>query len=148
MIVVRVTLKEANEFVAAFHRHNAPVRGMIFAIGVSHLGELVGVAILGRPVSRMLSDGVTAEIVRCCVRDEAPKGSCSFLYRAAWRAWRALGGQRVITYTLASENGSSLRGAAFRIVAQVQPEAWSRPSRGRKWQSVYGQQKLRWELAL
>lgn len=87
-------------------------------------------------------------MVRCCVRDGSPKGTCSFLYAACWRAWRAMGGNRLITYTLQSESGASLRGAGWRVVAQLEPgdpKQWqSRP--GREWQSVVGQAKFRWEI--
>lgn len=58
-----------------------------------------------------------------------------------------MGGTRLITYTLQSEGGASLRGAGFKVVAELppgKPEAWqSRP--GREWQPVVGQAKFRWE---
>ena len=146
---VPTLLSEANEFVANFHRHNKPVTGARFSIGVSDGERLVGVAIVGRPVARALQDGLTAEVVRCCVTDDAPKGSCSFLYAACWRAWRAMGGAKLITYTLQSEGGASLRGAGWKLVAELtgsDPKAWqNRP--GREWQPVVGQDKFRWEMA-
>lgn len=142
-------LAEANEFVANFHRHNNPVVGARFSVGVSDGSELWGVAICGRPVSRMLQDKSTAEVTRCCVREGAPRGACSFLYNSLWRAWRELGGQRLITYTLQSESGASLRGAGWHIVAELAGntgKAWqNRP--GREWQPVVGQAKLRWEMS-
>jgi hypothetical protein len=149
---IPVTLREANEFVANFHRHNKPVTGARFAIGASDGASLVGVAIVGRPVARRLqAQGADlAEVTRCCVNDGAPKGSCSFLYAACWRAWRAMGGRRLITYTLQVESGASLRGAGWKVVAELAPTGagtgWiSRP--GREWQPVTGQAKLRWEMA-
>ena len=148
MKLVPIAIGEANEFVANYHRHNKPVQGAKFAIGASHGDRLVGVAIVGRPVARALDDGVTAEVTRCCVLDDAPKGSCSFLDSRCWRAWAALGGERLITYTLALESGSSLRGAGWRVVGQcpARKTGWeNRP--GREWQAVVGQAKLRWEAA-
>lgn len=146
---IPVTVKEANEFVASFHRHNKPVAGARFAVGVSDGQEMVGVAIVGRPVARKLQDGLTSEVTRCCVRETAPKGACSFLYAACWRAWRAMGGRRLVTYTLASESGASMRGAGWKLVAELKankPGMWqSRPHR--EWQPVVGQAKLRWEAA-
>lgn len=144
---VPMKIAEAREFVDNFHRHNkAPLSGL-FAVGVSDGAQLVGVAIVGRPVSRMLDDGETAEVSRCCVTDAAPKGACSFLYARCWHAAKALGWRRLITYTLQSESGSSLRGAGWIVVAELKarsPAAWqSRP--GREWQPVVGQAKLRWE---
>ena len=92
-------------------------------------------------------DGVTAEVTRCCVLNDAPKGSCSFLYACCWRAWRAMGGQRMITYTLQSESGASLRGAGWKVLHEVvinKGKGWTnRP--GREWQPVTGQLKFRWE---
>ena len=64
------------------------------------------------------------------------------------RAWRAMGGRKLITYTLQSESGESLRGAGFRVVAECKGGGWNRPNigRSREWQPIYGQQKLRWEV--
>jgi hypothetical protein len=145
-----MSLSEANEFVANFHRHNKPVQGAKFSIGASDGDRLIGVAIVGRPIARRLDDGITAEVTRCCVLDDAPKGACSFLYSRAWRAWQALGGHRLVTYTLQSESGASLRGAGWRVVGQTQGvsegKGWTtRP--GREWQPVTGQAKFRWEVA-
>jgi hypothetical protein len=150
MKVVPMSLAEANEFVANFHRHNKPVQGAKFSIGASDGQRLIGVAIVGRPVARRLDDGITSEVTRCCVLDDAPKGACSFLYSRAWRAWQAMGGQRLVTYTLQSESGSSLRGAGWKVVGQTEGFAegkgWTtRP--GREWQPVIGQAKFRWEVA-
>ena len=149
MNVVPITLREANDYVAAYHRHSGRTArdGGKFAIGASQEGFLVGVAIVGRPVARLLNDSFTAEVLRLCVTEDAPKGSCSFLYGASWRAWRALGGLRLVTYTLATEGGASLRGAGWSLVAQVRPDSWAREKRERRWQPIYGQQKLRWEIA-
>ena len=67
----------------------------------------MGVAIVGRPVSRYLDDGLTLEVNRLCSTGE--KNVCSFLYGAAARAGKALGYQRIVTYTLDTEPGTSLR---------------------------------------
>jgi len=144
---VPMTLTEATNFVANFHRHNKAPKFGLFAVGVSDGNELVGVAIVNRPVARMLDDGETVEVTRCCVNDKAPKGACSFLYARCWQAAKALGWKKIITYTLQSESGASLRGAGWKVIAQTKkrnPSDWqSRP--GREWQSVVGQAKLRWE---
>lgn len=144
---VPVKLSEAVEFVANFHRHNKPPAGGLFAVGCSDGNTLVGVAIVSRPVARMLDNGETAEVTRCCVLDDAPKGTCSFLYARCWQAAKALGWRKLITYTLQSESGASLRGAGWKVVAELDknnPDRWlSRP--GREWQSVVGQAKFRWE---
>jgi hypothetical protein len=149
MRVINVTFSEAREFVRNFHRHNKPPVGAVFSIGASDGVRLVGVAICGRPVSRVLDDGVTLEVIRCCVVADAPKGSASFLYSRSWRAARALGWAKLITYTLQSESGASLRGAGWRLIGTL-PErdaaGWQSRS-GRAWQPVVGQAKFRWEVA-
>lgn len=144
--IIPCTLTEASEFVGNFHRHNKPPQGGLFACGASDGASLVGVGIVGRPVSRHMQDGGTVEVTRCCVVDAAPKGTPSALYGALWRAARALGWRRLITYTLQTESGASLRGAGWKVLAErpaSDPAAWqSRP--GREWQPVVGQAKLLW----
>ena len=146
---IPMKLKEAIEFVGNFHRHNKAPAGGLFAVGCSDGAQLVGVAIVSRPVARQLDDGATVEVVRCCVVDGAPKGTCSFLYARCWIAAKALGWSKLITYTLQSESGASLRGAGWRVVAELtgsSGKAWqTRP--GRDWQAVTGQSKFRWEAA-
>jgi hypothetical protein len=148
---VPTTRLEAKEFVRAFHRHARPPLGSLFQLGASDGTRLVGVAIAGRPVARMLQDGITLEVTRCCVLDDAPLGTNSFLYMSLWRAARALGYRRCVTYTLATESGASLRGAGWRVLAALPgrwpASAWHGPGRDRDWHSTYGQQKLRWEIA-
>lgn len=146
--VLPITIKEANAFVKNFHRHNKPMKiGYRFALGASYGSELVGVAIVGRPVARMLDDGLTAEINRVCVADNAPKNTCSFLYGRCWRVWQQMGGKRMVTYTLQEESGASLRGAGWKILGEVKAREnpWSGPGRDRHWQPVFGQNKFRWE---
>ena len=144
--VIPVSLREANEFVENFHRHNKPTQGGKFAIGAIYDNELIGVAVVGRPVSATLDDGLTAEVTRVCVVDHAPKNSCSFLYGRCWRIWQQMGGKRMVTYTLQEESGSSLRGAGWKIVGEVKPhDRWSARGGNRNWQPIYGQLKFRWE---
>ncbi len=137
MRVAPITLREANEFVEANHRHNKPVRGCKFAIAAMDGDELVGVAIVGRPLARMLDDGFTAEVLRVCVKDEA-RNACSFLYGRAWRIWQQMGGQRMVTYTLQSEPGSSLRGAGWKIVGKKPGELCPMVVAIRPIQNYYG----------
>ena len=148
LIAVPMTLREAREFISNFHRHNKAPNGGMFALGVSDGEKLIGVAMMGRPVARMLDNGETLEVTRCCVLDDAPKGTCSFLYARCWQAARALGWRKLITYTLQSESGASMRGAGWKCIAELKPNnpgGWqTRP--GREWQAVVGQAKFRWEV--
>lgn len=145
MTLVPVTLHEANIFVAAHHRHNRPVRGCRFCLGALEDGELVGVAIVGRPVARMIDQRLTAEILRTCVRPGAPRNANSFLYAACRRAWQAMGGRWMHTYTLESESGASLRGAGFTEANRRTRSGWDTPSRPRRPGTVDGVGKVRWE---
>lgn len=129
--IVPVDLKTAQQFVAAHHRHNEPPVGHKFSIGVADGAHLVGVAIVGRPVSRVIqSEGATLEVIRTAT--DGSRNANSMLYGAARRATFALGYDRLITYTQADETGASLRAAGFRVVAQrpARP-GWDTPSRRR-----------------
>lgn len=148
LLAVPMTLKEAREFIGNFHRHNKAPHGGMFALGVSDGQKLIGVAMVGRPIARMLDNGETLEVTRCCVLDDAPKGACSFLYARCWQAARALGWCKLITYTLQTESGASMRGAGWKCIAELKannPGAWQN-RQGREWQSVVGQAKFRWEV--
>lgn len=147
MKLVPITLKRANEVVAQFHRHNKPVRGCRFCMGAELDGKLVGVVIVGRPVAKNVDQETTAEVTRLCVAPDAPKNICSFLYGAARRAWFTMGGTRLITYTLESESGASLRGAGWTAQAVKQKHKPGRgwQSRDREHQAVFDEQKLRWD---
>src|SRR5690606_32392395 len=144
VIAVPVTLREANAFVKRMHRHHAPVRGMKFAIGAAVGEDIVGVVLVGRPVSRRLDDGWTAEVNRCCTN--GTRNACSFLYRAAWRAARAMGYRRLVTYTLPEEGGASLRAAGWRLIGEAGGGSWHREGRPRV-DLHPTQTKLRWEFA-
>lgn len=152
--VVPITLRAANDFVAEYHRHSGRTvrNGGKFAIGAMSDGELIGIAIVGNPVSATLMDGVTAEVLRCCVSPTAPRNACSFLYGRCWRIWQQMGGRRIVTYTLATEGGASLRGAGWRIVGNVKPhKRWGNKTlsdgKPRTDQAIYAQAKFRWESA-
>lgn len=137
-----VTLREARAFIDRHHRHHRAPQGGLFAVGAALAGALVGVAIVGRPVARRLADDYTAEVTRLCA--DGTRNACSLLYAAAWRAARAMGYRRLVTYILATEGGASLRAAGFHVVAQTKAEGWSRPSRPRV-DLHPTQSKLRWE---
>ena len=143
---VPLTLKDCNEYIQNFHRHNKPVQGSKFAFGCKYKGKLVAVCVVGRPIARYKDDGFTAEVTRTCVFDDAPKGVNSFLYSRAWKAWKAMGGKRIITYTLQSESGASLRGAGWKILHEVEinnNQGWlSRDNR--KLQKVSKEPKFCW----
>ena len=121
--IVPMTLREANAFVEQNHRHHGATVGHKFSIGLSDGEKIVGVAIVGRPVSRHLDDGWTLEVNRLCT--DGTRNACSMLYAAAWRAARAMGYKRVVTYILDTENGASLRAAGWKCVGQAGGLRWT-----------------------
>jgi len=126
----KVELSEANDFVRVLHRHHRPVVGHKFSLGAVMAETLVGVAIVGRPVSRMRDDGNTLEVTRLCT--DGTRNACSFLYGAAARACFALGYRRIGTYLLASETGASVLAAGWRCLGERGGGSWSVPSRPRQ----------------
>lgn len=144
LVLTPITLKEANAFVKRHHRHHKPDRGCVCVVAVSKDDEVVGVAIIGRPKGRMLDGGWTAEVTRVCT--DGTRNACSMLYGAAWRAVRALGYRRLVTYTLPEEGGASLRGAGWVCIGQAGGGSWNRRARPRV-DTHPTQQKLRWEAA-
>jgi len=143
--ITPIELSEANAFVSTHHRHHRPVVGHKFSIAVSD--ETVrGVAIVGRPVSRHLDDGFTLEVNRCCT--DGTRNACSMLYSSAWRAAKALGYSRLITYTLPEEGGASLRGAGWILIGLRGGGNWNVKSRPRidTLEHLCGQKSL-WQAA-
>lgn len=104
-------LDEANAYIEAHHRHRGTVIGHKFSIGLARDNEVCGVAVVGRPVARGFDDGLTLEVTRLCT--DGTRNACSKLYSAAWRAAKALGYKKLITYTLAL--GGSMISSYWRL---------------------------------
>jgi hypothetical protein len=137
-----MTLRESRAFVDRVHRHHRAPVGGLFAIGAEVEGAIVAVAIVGRPIARGLQDDFTAEVTR--LASIGARNACSMLYAACWRACRAMGYRRLVSYTLETESGASLIAAGWRCVAQIPAKSWNTPSRARV--DLYPLQgKFRWE---
>lgn len=146
---VPITLRDARRFVGEHHRHNLPPRGWLCGVGIEVDGALVAVGILGRPVARGAQDGRTAEITRCCT--VGTRNAASMVYGALCRAAEALGYDWVITYTLATEDGASLKAAGFVIEAELEARpAWQYTDQVRVQTDLFGNDrrppdaKVRW----
>ena len=126
---IPLELNEANNFVNSLHRHHKAVHRDKFRIGASVDGKLVGVVQVGRPVSRMLDDGKTLEVVRLC--SDGTRDVCSFLYSRAARIAREMGYNKIITYILETEDGISLKASGWQFEAMTSGGSWDRPSRPR-----------------
>lgn len=140
--IVPMELSEANDFVRRHHRHHQPVPGHKFSLGCARGDLIVGVAIIGRPVARHSDDGWTLEVNRTCT--DGTKNANSMLYGAAWRAAKAMGYRRLITYTLPEEGGVSLRAAGWKEIGRRGGGSWSVPSRPRVDKHPL-QEKILWE---
>lgn len=147
LVIVPITQREAKAYITRHHRHHPPSVGAVCCLAVAdQQGEVRGVAMVGRPVARALDDGWTLEVNR--IATDGCRNACSALYAAAWRVARALGWRRLITYTLACESGSSLRGAGWRLLGERKGRSWADSSRSRPRVDTYAeteQAKLRWE---
>lgn len=141
--IVPMTLREAKAFIEEHHRHHKPPVGALYAIGASDRSQIVGVVVVGRPVARMADNGWTVEVTR--LASDGTPNVCSMLYAAAWRAARAMGYRKLITYTLQTEPGTSLRAAGFSLVGEVTKRSWNTPSRPRV-DKDERQARFRWEL--
>jgi hypothetical protein len=139
-----ITFKEASAFVRTHHRHHLPPVGWKFGIAVNDGAKVVGVVTVGRPVARHADDGATLEVTRCWT--DGTKHAASMLYGAAWRAAKALGFTRLITYTLKEEPGTSLKAAGWTALYETPGRSWSCPSRPRVDTHPLGQKTL-WEAA-
>jgi hypothetical protein len=144
--VVPVTFRDACAFVSTWHRHHKPPVGHVFSLGVADDQKLVGVAIIGRPVARAYDNGSTLEVNRTAT--DGTHNANSMLYGAAWRAAKALGYARLITYTQADETGTSLRAAGWHLIAErpARP-GWSVPSRPRSDRGVDHIPRTLWEAS-
>jgi hypothetical protein len=123
-------LKDANAFVAANHRHHAPVKRDKWRFGViDGNGKLIGVLQAAKPVARMLDDGKTIEIVRCC--SDGTKNLCSFMLGRARRIAKEMGYIKIISYIHDTENGTSYKAAGWHKEASIRGHTWNTPSRPR-----------------
>ena len=146
MRIVPITLKAAQEFVKEHHRHNKPPVGHKFSVGLeTDWGLLIGVACAGRPVARMFDNGLTLEVNRTCTLGD--KNANSMLYGAVWRAAKAMGYRRCITYTQHDESGASLRAVGWTRVKELPPnKGWDSPNRFRSDIGSAGVARTLWEI--
>ena len=142
-----VSLRQAAEFVQEHHRHHDAPQGGLWALALlrGDPEQLVGVAIAGRPVSRVLQRQGACEIIRVCVLPEIPNG-CSKLIARVRRVAQAMGYVKCVSYTLAEEDGASLRGAGFEAKGRTKGGSWDRNKRKRTDKHPTGP-KTRWEAA-
>lgn len=148
MRVRPLTLAQANELVARLHRHHKPAQGHRFSIGAEVDGVMVGAAIVGRPVARGCDPYHTAEVTRLVT--DGTKNACSILYAACARAAQAMGFDKIQTYILDTESGTSLRAAGWSYEASTAGGDWNHSAAyaGKRRTDQPMQPKQRWGKTL
>ncbi len=135
LIAVPCSVTKAREVVEAWHRHHGPsTSGLMAAAVATEDGTVRGVALIGRPVARLLDDGWTLEVTRVATG-------------IARRLAAALGYARLITYTRADEPGSSPRAAGLTDDGPIRARSWDMPGR-RRTDKTEIVQRRRWSLDL
>lgn len=137
-----ITYPEACTFIREHHSHHLPPQGWKFGVAVANDSGIHGVVTVGRPVARHFDNGFTLEVTRCCT--DGTKNVASMLYATAWRATRALGYRRLVTYTLKEEAGTGLKAAGWKVIGEAGGGSWDCPSRHRIDKHPTGQKTL-WE---
>lgn len=151
MHIEPITLAEARAFIAEHHRHNGAPIGWLFGVAVVEERRIRGVGIASRPTARALDDGYTVEILRVCTLGD--RNTCSMVYGRLGRAAKALGYRRLVTYTLASEDGASVRASGFGVVADLRARDYH-GGRDRYEHNLFGEPirppeaKRRWERSI
>lgn len=147
LTLVEIGFRSARDFVARHHRHNAPPVGWRWGHAVLNGATLVGVAMVGRPVARMLDANRIVEVNRVCIDPGLDAGlvwnAASMLYGAAARRARDEGFHRIITYTLEREEATTLKAAGWKLEARSPGGSWSRAGRKRT-DRAPTEPKLRW----
>ena len=148
-------LRDANSYVAQHHRHNLPTNGHRWSLACYDGDRLCGVAIAGQPIARKLDDGLTIEVRRVCT--DGTRNACSKLYGACARVAKEMGYEKIITYTLISEPGTSLKASGWKNCGEAGGVSWNVPSRPREivQTTLFGEtrkypdeKKNRWEKKL
>lgn len=128
LFIVPVELRDANTFISIHHRSHRPVVGHRFSLGAVDEGEtLRGVCIVGRPVSRHTDQSRVVEVTRLCT-DGCPN-ACSALYSAAARTAKSMGYQKIQTFILNTESGTSLIASGWTMEATSRGGNWTSKSK-------------------
>lgn len=126
--IVPLTLKQANELIAQWHRHHKPVVGHRFSLGVADMNDVLhGAAIVGRPVARAVPQYEIAEVTRLVT--DGSKNACSMLYAVCARVAKEMGFKKIQTYILEEESGISLKASGWQFEADTAGGDWNHGAR-------------------
>jgi len=151
IILKPFTLAEANDLVRKWHSHHKPVVGYKFAIGAIKHGNIVGGVIVGRPVASGYNDGFTFEVTRLITNGE--NNVASMLLGAAWRASKAMGVTRMVSYTRVDEKGTSYKAAGWKQTGIIKGKEWKFGNKDLRWlPNLYIPttqiiDRIRWEIS-
>ena len=145
--VRQINQKEAKAFIEKVHKHHSAPAGWKFGVAVGDLVSVIGLAWVGRPVSRKLDDSTVLEVNRLCLLDNCVKNVPSMLYGKAARVARELGYKSIVTYTLESESGDSLKASGWTFEGVHGGGSWSCKSRPRE-DHAPTTKKRRWRKTL
>jgi N-acetylglutamate synthase-like GNAT family acetyltransferase len=142
--------KVVKAFIEKHHRHlpTAPV-GDKTRFSIFNGDDLVGVCMIGRP-ARTIQDGKTMCVTRLAVDEslgnKLTHDACSQLLGACKRWCKRNGIERLFTYTLSTESGSSVKAAGFKFVGNTKTSSkgHSRKGRPRKLNGLEAVKKNRW----
>ncbi len=124
-----LTRDQANAWIEAHHRHHGRVYGHRFIVGATLFGELVGVAVAGRPRAQKIEQYTNLEVNRLC--SDGTANVCSFLYSRVARVARELGFKTCFTAILESESGTSLSASDWIYAYTTRGGSQDRPGRRR-----------------
>ena len=142
-----ITLRDAKAFITRHHAHcGAPV-GWRFGVSVRNGPTTLGVVTVGNPVAAALCNKGIIEVNRLCIRRDVPHplrwNAASMLYGWSAREAARRGWQKIITYTRADEDGTSLRAAGWTPEARVRGRGWHSSRRSRSNRNGWVD-KVRW----
>ncbi len=140
--IMPLTLAQANELINKWHRHHKPAVGHRFSLGAVEGENLVGAAIVGRPIASECEHYAVAEVTRLVTNGH--KNACSFLYAACARVAREMGFWKIQTYILEEEKGTSLLAAGWGFEALTAGGNWNHSWRKGRREDQPMSRKQRW----
>jgi hypothetical protein len=148
LFISPIELRDANRFIGLHHRHHKPVQGHRFSIAcVDATGMVHGVVVVGRPVARLGGHPQKVlEVTRLCT--DGTRNACSMLYSAAARVGKNLGYERIQTYILDTELGSSLKASGWTNEGAAGGGQWKHTDGKPRRTDQPTQMKQRWALVL
>lgn len=124
LVIAPCSNEAAKAYVDSFHRHHgSSVQARFSIVVLDETGMVRGVAMVGRPVARLLDNGWTLEVNRLAT--DGCENACSALYGAARRISKEMGYRKLITYIREDEPGTSLRASGWQFEEVIRARSWN-----------------------